>query len=103
MYARLTTFRVKPDRMEDLRRWREENQARIYAQPGLRQWISLADQSGEVFVIAIFDDEQAAQAALPQARAMWGEMLPMIEGEPTVRFVEVIAAENIAARGSAAA
>ena len=40
MYARLTTFRVKPDKLEDMRRWREANEAKIYAQPGLREWIA---------------------------------------------------------------
>jgi hypothetical protein len=45
MYARLTTFRVKPDKMGDMLRWRQENEAAIYAQPGLREWIGLWDGS----------------------------------------------------------
>jgi quinol monooxygenase YgiN len=103
MYARLTTFRVKPDKIDEMRRWREENEAAIYAQPGLRQWISVADENGEVFVLALFDDERAARDTLPHAQAFWPQMAPMIEGQPTVRFLNVIAAENLAMRGAAMA
>ncbi|HZH53260.1 MAG TPA: hypothetical protein VEZ16_15430 [Microvirga sp.] len=99
MYARLTTFRVKPDKIEELRRWREENEAAIYAQPGLRQWIGMMDTSGEFFVVAIFDDEKAARDALPQARALWAQMAPMVEGEPTARFLEVAAMKEGAMQG----
>jgi hypothetical protein len=102
MYARLTTFRVKPDRLEDMRRWREENQAEILAQPGLRQWIGLTSDDGEVTVVAIFDDEQTARETMQYVRGLWSQMAPMIEGEPTARFLEVLAAENLAAQGQAA-
>ena len=97
MYARLTTFRVKPDKMDEMRRWREANEAAIYAQPGLRQWTGLADDQGEVLVLALFDDERAAREALPHASALWKQMAPMLEGEPSARFLDVIAAETFAA------
>ena len=103
MYARFTTFRVKPGKLEDMRRWRDENESRIYAQPGLREWIGMMDDNGEFFVLALFDDEQAARDALTHARALWSEMAPMVESEPTARFLNVVAAENIAMRGAAAA
>jgi len=99
MYARLTTFRVKPDKVEDMRRWRERNEAKIYAQPGLRDWIGMMDDNGEFFVLALFDDENAARDALPQARALWSDMASMIEGEPTARFMNVLAAKNLAMQG----
>ena len=94
MFARLTTFRVKPDRLEDLRRWREDNEAAIYAQPGLRQWIGLIGQDGQVYVFAIYDDVQAATNALPAARALWSQFADMIEGEPTAQFLEVMGAKG---------
>jgi hypothetical protein len=103
MYARLTTFRVKPDKFEDMRRWRDANEARIYAQPNLREWIGLMDPNGEFFVVALFDDEKQAKDAMPQVRALWSDMAPMIEGEPTVRFLEVLAAKNVALSGGVAA
>jgi hypothetical protein len=103
MYARLTTFRVKSDKFEEMRRWRDENQADIYAQPGLREWIGLMGPDGEVCVVAIFDDERAAREALPHARALWGKMAPMIEGEPTAKFLDVMAAMNLTTRATAAA
>jgi hypothetical protein len=103
MYARLTTFRVKPEKMDEMRRWREQRQDAIYAQPGLREWIGLADDNGEVFVIALFDDERAACDALPYARVFFSEMAPMIESEPTVRFLDVLAAKNLMMRGDVAA
>src|SRR4028119_890039 len=78
MYARLTTFRVKPDKMDEMRRWREANEAAIYAQPGLRHWTGLADDQGEVLVLALFDDERAAREALPHASALWKQMAPML-------------------------
>ncbi|MCG7392550.1 hypothetical protein MHY87_06490 [Microvirga sp. ACRRW] len=94
MYARLTTFRVKPDKVEDMRRWRDANEARIYDQPGLRDWIGLMDDKGDFVVVALFDDEAAAQAAMPQVRALWSEMAAMVEGVPTAKFLNVVAAKN---------
>ena len=47
MYARLTTFRVKPDKIGDMLRWRQENEAAIYAQLGLREWIGLLDEEAK--------------------------------------------------------
>ncbi len=99
MYARLTTFRVKPDKIDAMRRWREENQNAIYAQPGLKEWIGLMDDTGEIFVVSLFDDEQAARDSMTHVRSLWSQMAPMLEAEPTARFLTVMAAENIAARG----
>ena len=96
MFARLTTFRVKPDRLEDLRQWQQANQAAIYAQPGLRHWIGLMGQDGQAYVIAIFDDVQAAADALPAARALWSQFVDMLDGEPTAQFMEVIGAKGLA-------
>ena len=64
MYARLTTFRVKPDKIGDMLRWRQENEAAIYAQLGLREWIGLLDEEGEVFVVSLFENEQAARDSM---------------------------------------
>ena len=97
MYARLTTFRVKPDKMEDLLRWREENEAAIYAQPGLRQWIGLMDEEGEVFVLSLFDNEQAARDSMTHVWALWEQMASMLQGTPTARFLDVMAAKSFAA------
>jgi hypothetical protein len=99
MYARLTTFRVKSDKLEDMRRWREVNEARIYAQPGLREWIGMMDDNGEFVVLAVFDDEKAARDAMPQVRALWSDMASMIESGPTAKFLDVLATKNMAARG----
>ncbi len=99
MYARLTTFRVKPDKIEAMRRWREENEAKIYAQPGLREWIGMMGDDREVVVLAVFEDERAAHDAMPQVRTLWSDMAPLIESEPTVRFLDVLAAKNLAPRG----
>ena len=103
MYARLTTFRVKPDKFEDMRRWREANEARIYAQPNLREWIGMMDNRGEFFVVALFDDEKQAKDAMPHVRALWSEIAPMIEGQPSLRFLEVVGAKNVALSGVVAA
>lgn len=103
MYARLTTFRVKPDKIEDMRRWRDANEARIYAQPNLREWIGMMDKRGEFFVVALFDDEKQAKDAMPHVRALWSDIAPMIEGEPTLRFLEVVGAKNAAMSGIIAA
>ena len=78
MYARLATFRPKPEKLEDMRRWREVNEARIYAQPGLRDWIGMMDVNGGFVIVALFDDEKATQEAMPQVRALWSEIASMI-------------------------
>ncbi|MFC4174326.1 hypothetical protein ACFOYU_20140 [Microvirga sp. GCM10011540] len=42
---------------------------------------------------------QAARDALPHARALWAQMAPMVEGEPTARFLEVAAMKDTAMQG----
>jgi quinol monooxygenase YgiN len=103
IYARLTTFRVKPDKIGDMLRWRQENEAAIYAQPGLREWLGLMGEEGEVFVVALFDDEQAARESMPHVWALWEQMASMLQGTPRARFLDVMAAQNFAPPGSATA
>ncbi|PVE25538.1 hypothetical protein DC522_04210 [Microvirga sp. KLBC 81] len=100
MYARLTTFRVKPDKMDELLRWRKENEAAIYAQTGLQEWIGLMDDDGEVFVLSLFDNEQAARDSMPHVWALWEQMAPMLQGTPSARFLDVMAAKSFATRGA---
>ena len=95
MFARLTTFRIKSDRLEDFRTWLRANETKIYAQPGLRHWIGLVSEDGQAFVVAIFDDVQSACDAVPAARALWNEFADMVESEPTARFLEVMAAKGL--------
>jgi hypothetical protein len=95
MFARLTTFRIKPDRLEDFRKWRRANETEIYAQPGLRHWVGLLSEDGQAFVVAIFDDVQAACDAVPAARALWSGFADMVDDEPTSRFLEVMAAKGL--------
>ena len=103
MYARLTTFRVKPDKIDEMRRWRQANEAAIYGQPGLRQWTGLMDEKGEVCVLSVFDDERAARESMSYVRTLWGQMAPMLDGEPTARFFDVMAMEAPAPQGVAMA
>src|SRR5215212_5366809 len=55
-------------------------------------------KDGQAFVIAVYDDVQAACDALPAARALWGRFADMVEGEPTARFLEVLATKGLAAQ-----
>jgi quinol monooxygenase YgiN len=103
MYGRLTTFLVKPDKMDEMLRWRKENEAAIYAQPGLVQWIGLMGDDGEVFILSLFDDEQAARDSMQHVWALWEQMAPMLQGTPTARFLDVMAAQSFATRGAATA
>ena len=103
MYARLTTFRVKPDKIGDMLRWRQENEAALYAQLGLREWIGLLDEEGEVFVVSLFDNEQAARDSMTHVWALWEQMAPMLQGKPTARFLDVMAAQSFAPPGAAMA
>jgi hypothetical protein len=100
MFARMTTFHVRPERLEDFREWRRENEAEIFAQPGLRHWIGMIGEDGQAFVIAIYDDVQAACDALPAAPALWSRFADMVEGEPTARFLEVVATKGLARQTS---
>jgi hypothetical protein len=100
MFARMTTFRVKPDRLEDFRKWRLEHEAEIFAQPGLHHWIGMMGEDGQAFVVALYDDVEAACDALPAARALWARFADMVEGEPTARFLEVVAAKGLAPQAS---
>ena len=102
MYARLTTFRVKRDKFDEMRRWREQNETAIYAQPGLRHWIGMMSEDGEIFVVSLFDDEKAARDSMAAVRPLWSQMAPMLAGEPTARYLDVMGMKDLTRMGAAA-
>lgn len=90
MYARITTFRVHPEKIDDARALAEEMKPEIMAIPGIKYWFDTGNEDGNGVVIAIYETTEAAEAAAKTASAMFGRFAEFMESEPQSQGFEVL-------------
>lgn len=91
MYARVSRYRMKPERFEEAQALVEQIKPQIQALPGLRDWknVGRADD-GTGVVIALYDDEAAANAATAAAQEIWGRFADHLAGPPQVEGYDIV-------------
>ena len=89
MHARVTTAKLKPGMREKIVRFREEIDVDMRDFKGLKHWLSLISEDGELVVIAVYDKVSSMEAAAPAARRIWEPALSMAEGPPLIKTYEV--------------
>lgn len=90
MYARITTYHCKPERMDDATALAEELKPEIMAIPGIKHWYSTGNEDGKCAVIGIYDSREAAEAATETARALFARFADYMDSEPQPQGYEVI-------------
>ncbi len=73
MHARITQFRIKPESVEAATAKLEEMRPRIAALPGMHHFIHVANDDGNGYVIALVDDDVAANPPTEKIQAIWAE------------------------------
>lgn len=82
MHIRITTYQCKDGHVDDAIEIAEKLLPRIRLVKGLKKLIGggrMAD--GRCVIVALWESQEAAAAAAPEAKEMWAEFLPIIDGE----------------------
>ena len=91
MYARITTFRTIPEKYEEAKALAEKLKPEIMAIPGIKFWFDAGNEDGNGVVIAIYESEESAKAALPAAREIFAKFGEYLESEPQPQGFQVFA------------
>jgi len=91
MFARLTTAKCDPDRLEEMVAMIEEIRPRVRAIPGIIDVYSVWRGDGHCLVTSIYESQGAAEAALEQVQQVWASMAHLLVVPPKPQSYEHVA------------
>ncbi len=71
MYARMSRFKIKRERIDDVKEFRNSRLPKLRQLDGLKYLLGLAADDGECLVVAIYESEEYAES--PQVLAVAGD------------------------------
>ncbi len=90
MYARITTYRMNTEKFDEAQALAEELKPEIMAIPGIKYWFSTGNEDGSCAVIAIYESEEAAEAATGAASSLFARFGEYIVSEPQPQGYQVL-------------
>jgi quinol monooxygenase YgiN len=84
MYARVTSFRGKPDTLDEMEAMLDANTAKIQNISGMISSYVVWNDDGTGLVATIYESEAAANSAVPAVQEIWGGMANFLAGPPEV-------------------
>ena len=94
MHARVTTFHVPPEKLKEARTRSTEAKSQAAAIPGLYEWFVAAHDDGQCIAVALYHGKEAADAALPHAKAMLSRFADLMCSTPQPSSYEVYVHEQ---------
>ncbi len=91
MYARITTYKMKPGSRDAATGVMNGLKADILALPGMVRFINVMDDNGAGYIIALSKNETTDEATLAKIKALWGNFADLLEGPPERSDYDVIA------------
>ena len=88
MYARITTYRCDPSRLDDLTAKLDEIKAQVKAISGVVDVYSAWRADGNGVTAAIYESQAAAEAAASQVQAIWADLADLLMGAPNIETYE---------------
>ncbi|MHA1566301.1 MAG: hypothetical protein ACTSX7_13395 [Alphaproteobacteria bacterium] len=95
MYARITTFQSDPSRLQEMTSKFDELKEQVKAIAGVVAVYSAWRADGKGVTTAIYESQEAAEASVPQVKAIWGGLSDFLTGAPNVEAYENV--ENLTA------
>ena len=91
MFARISTFKVKAGRLDDLKAYRDERKQQLETLPGLKYVLGLSGQDNDYQVIAIYESRTHAESelAMESTGKFWFKIGDLIEGKREVRLYDI--------------
>lgn len=90
MYLRVTTFKVDPDRLQELARRVADMTRLARVIPGLVSSHVAWRADGQGTVIGVYESQEHAIAATRRIQAMWGVMASLVSEAPRVDAYDVV-------------
>ncbi len=90
MYARITTYHCKAEKLNDAIALVEKLKPEILRIPGLKHMFSTGNKDGNCALIAIYESSEAAEAATDTVRAFFARFEEYIDSEPQPLGYEVL-------------
>jgi quinol monooxygenase YgiN len=91
MYARITTFKVDPARLDDLAAKIGEMAPRAKALPGLVDAYCSWRGDGQGVMVAVYRSKADADAAVGRIQALFGSVVGLLSGAPNTDTYENVA------------
>ena len=82
MYARVTTFKVDPARVQELSAKIAEMGPRAKALPGMVDAYAAWRADGQGVIVAVYRSKEDADRAVARVQALWGELVGLLSGAP---------------------
>jgi hypothetical protein len=96
MFARISKFKVKAGRLDDLKAHRDARKQELEKLPGLKYVLGLSGQDNDYQVIAIYESRTHAESelAMESTGKFWFKIGNLIEGKREVSLCDVTHFEN---------
>ena len=91
MFARITNYKMKPDRIADATALLEEIKPKILAMPGTLRFMNAHDETGAGYVVTLIESKEVAEANTEAALAIWAHFADFLEEMPTPQGYGVVA------------
>ncbi|UWQ20735.1 hypothetical protein [Jannaschia sp. W003] len=90
MYARITPFKMKRDKVDAAKRKAEEMRPRILALPGMKHFTLAMDEDGKGYVVSLVESREISEKNKEKVKALWGELKDFLETMPKPEGYEVV-------------
>lgn len=91
MYARVSTYKMKLETFDEAQAMIEGIGPQVAALPGLRDFKNVGRGSdGTGVVVAIYDDQAAAEAATAAAKEIWAKFTDYLVGPPEIEGYDMV-------------
>lgn len=94
MYARITTYQMRPEKMQEAGELTEQLRPEIMALPGIKFWFNVGNPDGSCATIAIYDSRESAKAATDAARGLFGRFSEYLASDLNPQGYEVLAQDS---------
>ena len=88
MYARVTSYQCDPSRLDEMTARIDAIRNRVKEISGVVTVYSAWRADGSGVSTAIYQSQADAEAAAPQAQAIWADLADLLVGPPTVETYE---------------
>jgi quinol monooxygenase YgiN len=82
MYARVTHYEVRPDKVKEAQGLFREAHAIVRKVPGLKSFTNVMREDGKGLILALYENKAAAGAAAPQVREYWMRFTAVLAAPP---------------------
>lgn len=90
MFARITTYRLKPGTVDTAKEIMEGLMPQIMGMPGLKQFINAVDADGNGYVVSIVESEEASNANQSKVQQLWAQFADVLAEPPVPGGYDVI-------------